>query len=135
MEDYSEDMKKLAQRLLSIISENLGLRSSYIEEVIGDVHQNIVFNYYPPCPQPDLALGLQAHSDMGAISLLIHNGADGLEFLKDGEWVLAHPSPDAITAILSDQTEVISHHGFIVSITKQIFFTIWINLKIQVIAN
>ncbi|KMZ73300.1 2-oxoglutarate (2OG) and Fe(II)-dependent oxygenase superfamilyprotein [Zostera marina] len=109
MAEYSENMKKLAQRLLSIISKNLGLKSSYIEEVIGDVHQNIVFNYYPPCPQPDLVLGLQAHSDMGAVSLLVENDVCGLEFLKDGEWVLAHPLPDAITVILADQTEILSN--------------------------
>ncbi|KAK8946321.1 Flavonol synthase/flavanone 3-hydroxylase [Platanthera zijinensis] len=65
----------------------------------------MTINYYSPCPQPELALGLQSHSDMGVISLLIQDDVGGLEVLKDGEWILAKPSSDAIIVILADQTE------------------------------
>jgi hypothetical protein len=54
-------MKDLAQKLLCIISENLSLPPSYIQEVVGEVFQNITISYYSLCPQPDLALGLQSH--------------------------------------------------------------------------
>lgn len=104
--EYSNSMKALAQKLLSMISISLGLAPSYIEDVIGEVYQNITISYYPPCPQPELALGLQAHSDIGAISLLIQDDVGGLEVLKDGEWVLVQPLSDAIIVLLSDQTEV-----------------------------
>ncbi|KAE8124977.1 hypothetical protein FH972_019816 [Carpinus fangiana] len=46
-------MKALAQKLLGLISESLGLRSPCIEEAVGELHQNITFSYYPPCPQPE----------------------------------------------------------------------------------
>jgi len=105
--EYSNKMKILAQRLLGMISTSLDLPPTYIEEAIGEVYQNITISYYPPCPQPDLALGLQAHSDMGAITLLIQDDVGGLEVLKDGEWVLAQPISDAIIVILADQTEVL----------------------------
>lgn len=106
MEEYSEQMKLLAQKLLALISESLGLRSSCIEDAVGDIYQNITVSYYPPCPQPELTLGLQAHSDFGAITLLIQDDVGGLEVLKDGEWIFVQPLSDAIVVILADQTEV-----------------------------
>ncbi|CAD5194526.1 unnamed protein product [Musa acuminata subsp. malaccensis] len=107
--EYSNNMKKLAQTLLCMISQSLGLPPLYIEEAVGEVYQNITISYYPPCPQPDLALGLQSHSDMGAITLLIQDDVEGLEVLKDGEWVQVQPLSDAVVVILADQTEVISN--------------------------
>lgn len=106
MEEYSEQMKRLAQKLLALISESLGLRSSCIEDAVGDIYQNITVSYYPPCPQPELTLGLQAHSDFGAITLLVQDDVGGLDVLKDGEWIFVQPLSDAIVVILSDQTEV-----------------------------
>ncbi|CAK9140157.1 unnamed protein product [Ilex paraguariensis] len=81
--DYSDHMKALAQKLLGLISESLGLPSLCIEESIGEFYQNITISYYPPCPQPELTLGLQAHSDMGAITFLIQDDVGGLEVCKD----------------------------------------------------
>lgn len=100
-------MKALAQTLLSLISESLGLPSSRIEEAVGEFYQNITVSYYPPCPQPELTLGLQAHSDMGAITLLIQHDVMGLQVLKDDEWINVHPLSDAIVVLLADQTEVL----------------------------
>lgn len=100
-------MKALSQKLLGLISESLGLPTSCIEDMIGEFYQNITVSYYPPCPQPDLTLGLQAHSDMGAITLLIQDDVGGLQVLKDGEWVTVPPISDAILIILADQTEVL----------------------------
>ncbi|KAL1816129.1 hypothetical protein ACET3Z_018703 [Daucus carota] len=107
--EYSDHMHALAQKLLCLISESLGLPSSCIEEAAGEFYQNITVSYYPPCPQPELALGLQSHSDMGAITLLIQDDVGGLQVLKDGEWVTVHPVSDAIVVILADQTEVITN--------------------------
>lgn len=106
---YADQMKALAQKLLGLISESLGLRSSCIEEAVGELHQNITISYYPPCPQPDLTLGLQPHSDMGVITLLIQDHVGGLQLLKDNHWVTVHPLSDAILIILADQTEILTN--------------------------
>lgn len=111
--EYSDEMKVLAQRLLGLISESLSLPSSCIEEVVGEFYQNITISYYPPCPQPELTLGLQAHSDMGAITFLIQDDVGGLEILKDGEWIFVNPRSDAIFVILADQTEIITNGKYI----------------------
>lgn len=114
MVQYSDCVKLLAQRLLAVLSEGIGLPSSWMEDAITgkgveeDFYQNITVSYYPPCPQPDLTLGLQTHSDIGAITLLIQDDVGGLQVLSgQGDWVTVQPlSPDAIVVILADQTEV-----------------------------
>ncbi|XP_027185194.1 probable 2-oxoglutarate-dependent dioxygenase At3g111800 [Coffea eugenioides] len=107
--EYSDQMKVLAQRLLGLISESLGLPSSCIEEAVGEFCQNITVGYYPPCPQPDLTLGLQSHSDMGAVTLLIQDNVEGLQVFKDGEWITVRPLHDGILVLLADQTEIITN--------------------------
>ncbi|KAL0335899.1 UNVERIFIED_CONTAM: Anthocyanin synthase [Sesamum radiatum] len=107
--EYSEQMSGLAEKLLGLISESLGLPSSCIKDTVGEFYQNITVSYYPPCPQPELTLGLQSHSDMGAITLLIQDDVGGLEVLKDGEWIFVNPLRDAIFVILADQTEIITN--------------------------
>ncbi|KAL8149606.1 hypothetical protein AgCh_006563 [Apium graveolens] len=118
--EYSDCMCALAQKLLCLISESLGLPSSCIEEAVGEFYQNITVSYYPPCPQPELTLGLQSHSDMGSITLLIQDDVGGLQVLKDGEWVTVHPVSDAIVVILADQTEVITNGQYRSSIHRAI---------------
>ncbi|CAH9077413.1 unnamed protein product [Cuscuta europaea] len=102
---YADCMKVLAERLLELISKSLGLPCSCIKDAVGELHQNITFSYYPPCPQPELTLGLQSHSDMGTITLLIQDDVAGLQVLRDGNWVTVNPLSDAILVILADQTE------------------------------
>lgn len=94
--------------LLGLISQTLCLPSSSIEEAVGEIYQNITVSYYPPCPQPELTLGLQSHSDMGAITLLIQDDVGGLQLYKDGQWLTVPPMSDAILVLLADQTEVSS---------------------------
>ncbi|KAK1269388.1 Leucoanthocyanidin dioxygenase [Acorus gramineus] len=111
--EYSEHMKVLAQKLLGIISRSLGLGDEYTQDAVGEVYQNITISYYPACPQPELVIGLQPHSDMGAITLLVQDDVGGLEVLKDGEWVLVEPLKNAIVVILADQMEIISNGQYI----------------------
>lgn len=107
VEEYGNEMKKLAQKLLGIISESLSLPPSSIEEAVGEIYQNITMSYYPPCPQPELTLGLQSHSDMGAITLLIQDDVGGLQLYKDDHWLTVPPISHAILVLIADQTEVL----------------------------
>ncbi|KAL6576266.1 hypothetical protein OROHE_000047 [Orobanche hederae] len=107
--DYSDQMSALAEKLLGLISKSLELPYSSIKDAVGEFYQNITVSYYPPCPQPELTLGLQSHSDIGAITLLIQDDVGGLEVSKDGEWIFVNPSYDAIFVILADQTEIITN--------------------------
>ncbi|KAJ0431944.1 putative flavanone 3-dioxygenase [Helianthus annuus] len=109
VEEYSDQMKLLAQKVLGLISGSLGLSSSYIEDAMEELYQNITISYYPACPQPELTLGLQSHSDFGFITLLIQDNVAGLQVVKDGEWVTVDPVSHAVLVILGDQTEIITN--------------------------
>ncbi|XP_014517706.1 protein DMR6-LIKE OXYGENASE 1 [Vigna radiata var. radiata] len=109
--EYSQKIRGLARKLLEGISESLGLASnSIIESTEFDSgHQVFVVNMYPPCPQPQLALGLPPHSDIGLLTLLTQNGVGGLQVKHHGKWVNVNPLSNSITVILADQLEVLSN--------------------------
>ncbi|KAL5739642.1 hypothetical protein ACOSP7_028528 [Xanthoceras sorbifolium] len=113
--EYSDEMEALAEKLLKYMSESIGLASSCIKDAVGEFYQNITVSFYPPCPQPELTLGLQSHSDMGAITLLIQDDVEGLQVLKDGDWITVQPLADAIVVLLADQTQIITNGEYISS--------------------
>ena len=42
---------------------------------------------YPPCSQPELTLGVESHTDVSALTLLIPNDVLGLQVWKDDHWI------------------------------------------------
>jgi isopenicillin N synthase-like dioxygenase len=64
-------------------------------------------NFYPPCPDPELTLGLAVHTDLTALKVLRQTeGVTGLQVLKDGNWVAFDPVPVAFVINLGDQIQV-----------------------------
>ncbi|XP_027067415.1 hyoscyamine 6-dioxygenase-like [Coffea arabica] len=53
---YVVEMRTLSGRILELICEGLGLEAGYLEEL--SKVQLVVGNYYPPCPDPSLTLGV-----------------------------------------------------------------------------
>jgi flavonol synthase len=43
-------------------------------------------NFYPPCPQPELTLGLAPHTDLSTLTILVPNEVQGLQIFGDGQW-------------------------------------------------
>uniref|UniRef100_A0A0E0JZ53 Fe2OG dioxygenase domain-containing protein n=1 Tax=Oryza punctata TaxID=4537 RepID=A0A0E0JZ53_ORYPU len=72
------------------------------------------FNYYPPCPRPDLVMGIKPHSDGTVITvLLVAGGADGLQVLRDGVWYsVPASSPHALLINVGESMEVMSNGVF-----------------------
>ncbi|KAG6390381.1 hypothetical protein SASPL_148115 [Salvia splendens] len=60
-------------------------------------------NYYPPCPRPDL--GVVAHTDMSAITILVPNEVQGLQVFRDGHWYEVKYIPNALIIHIGDQIE------------------------------
>ena len=96
----------LCLKLLAAISEALGLDSDYLKNLIGENTHFMVINYYPPCPNPDLSLGISDHSDKGSVTVLMQGDVSGLQVLKDGKWVTVEPIPNAFVVHLGDQVQV-----------------------------
>nr|Q43792.1 RecName: Full=1-aminocyclopropane-1-carboxylate oxidase; Short=ACC oxidase; AltName: Full=Ethylene-forming enzyme; Short=EFE [Nicotiana tabacum]CAA86468.1 1-aminocyclopropane-1-carboxylate deaminase [Nicotiana tabacum] len=113
MRDFAKRLEKLAEELLDLLCENLGLEKGYLKKIFygtkGPNFGSKVSNY-PPCPKPDLIKGLRAHTDAGGIILLFQDDkVTGLQLLKDGQWIDVPPMRLSIVVNLGDQLEVITN--------------------------
>ncbi|TXG52727.1 hypothetical protein EZV62_021896 [Acer yangbiense] len=71
----------------------------------SNCHQFFVINLYPPCPQPELAMGLPPHSDHGLLIILMQNDLQGLQVHHNGRWVSINPLPDSFIVNIGDHME------------------------------
>uniref|UniRef100_R7W2M0 Isopenicillin N synthase-like Fe(2+) 2OG dioxygenase domain-containing protein n=1 Tax=Aegilops tauschii TaxID=37682 RepID=R7W2M0_AEGTA len=88
---FGEHVSALSSRLLAILSLGLGVPSDTLErrlrltsgeaQVEDDLLLKLKINYYPRCPQPELAVGVEAHTDVSALSFILTNGVPGLQVL------------------------------------------------------
>ncbi|GMP46949.1 hypothetical protein CsSME_00014910 [Camellia sinensis var. sinensis] len=108
LREYSKQTRKVAMELLRGISESLGLEECYIEKAM-DLESGLqifVGNLYPPCPQPELAMGLLPHSDHGLLAMLIQNEIGGLQLHHNGKWVNVKALPNSFLVNTADHLEV-----------------------------
>ncbi|KAL5571192.1 hypothetical protein UlMin_020789 [Ulmus minor] len=113
MKEFAQKLEKLAEELLDLLCENLGLEKGYLKKAFyGSKGPNFgtKVSNYPPCPKPDLIKGLRAHTDAGGIILLFQDDkVSGLQLLKDGQWIDVPPMRHSIVINLGDQLEVITN--------------------------
>ncbi|KAG7535332.1 Non-hem dioxygenase N-terminal domain [Arabidopsis thaliana x Arabidopsis arenosa] len=105
IEEYTEDTKKLSERILGYLSEGLGLpREALIQGLGGESTEYVMrINNYPPDTKPDLTLGVPEHTDIIGITIIITNEVPGLQIFKDDRWFDVHYIPSAITVNIGDQ--------------------------------
>ncbi|XP_058097172.1 flavonol synthase/flavanone 3-hydroxylase-like [Magnolia sinica] len=110
-EEYAKYMQNVVDDLLSSLSLGLGLEAGVLKDAVGgdDLEFLLKINYYPPCPRPDLALGVVAHTDMSAITVLVPNEISGLQVFKDDIWFDVKYIPNALIVHIGDQTEILSN--------------------------
>ncbi|KAI5570259.1 hypothetical protein POPTR_011G020900v4 [Populus trichocarpa] len=113
MKEFALEVEKLAEQLLDLLCENLGLEKGYLKKAFyGSKGPNFgtKVSNYPPCPKPDLIKGLRAHTDAGGIILLFQDDkVSGLQLFKDGQWIDVPPMKHSIVINLGDQLEVITN--------------------------
>ncbi|XP_039119838.1 1-aminocyclopropane-1-carboxylate oxidase homolog 1-like [Dioscorea cayenensis subsp. rotundata] len=108
--DYSFHMKKLGEVLLELLSEALGLKPDHLKEM--ECAHGIVAacHYYPPCPEPHLAIGTSKHSDPGFFTILLQDKSiSGLQMLHNNKWVDVPPSPGCLVINIADLLQLISN--------------------------
>ncbi|XP_019055362.1 PREDICTED: flavonol synthase/flavanone 3-hydroxylase-like [Nelumbo nucifera] len=110
-EEYTKEVLKLTDKLLELLSQGLGLKRETLKSMLGgeDIEFRIKINLYPPCPQPELTLGLEPRTDVGALTILVSNEVPGLQVWKDGHWVAIEYIPDALIVNVGDQIEILSN--------------------------
>ncbi|XP_057979676.1 jasmonate-induced oxygenase 2-like [Malania oleifera] len=115
IEEYGTEVVKLGGTLMKIFSINLGLGDDQLQKAFGgeDIGACMRVNFYPKCPQPDLALGLSSHSDPGGMTIVLPDpDVPGLQIRKDDNWTTVKPAPHAFVVNIGDQIQVLSNANY-----------------------
>ena len=110
--EYARLLRGLATEILSALSLGLGLEEGRLEQEVGGKEELLLqmkINYYPKCPQPELALGVEAHTDISALTFILHNMVPGLQLFYEGKWVTAKCVPNSIIMHIGDTVEILSN--------------------------
>ncbi|KAH0459067.1 hypothetical protein IEQ34_011881 [Dendrobium chrysotoxum] len=113
-QEYSKEVEKLAYKLLELISLSLGLSAKRLSSFFKDDMNFIRLNHYPPCPEPQLALGVGRHKDGGALTILFQDDVGGLDVRRknDGEWVRVKPIQNSFIINVGDIIQVWSNDAY-----------------------
>ncbi|KAJ9673682.1 hypothetical protein PVL29_023314 [Vitis rotundifolia] len=92
-EEYTKCLRGVADKLFSRLSLGLGLDEDELKKSVdGDELTYLLkINYYPPCPRPDLALGVD------------------LQVFRDDHWFDVKYIPNALVIHIGDQLEILSN--------------------------
>ncbi|KAJ4726868.1 Hyoscyamine 6-dioxygenase [Melia azedarach] len=105
---YTIEVKKLGSIILELISKGLGLDSGYFRGKLSE-YISLSVNYYPPCPDPSLTLGIAKHCDPNIITILLQGDVSGLQVFKDEEWIAVEPLPNAFVINFGYALQIISN--------------------------
>jgi isopenicillin N synthase-like dioxygenase len=131
VEAFYRECESLALRLLAALARNLGMPPDALDGAFVPAHTSYLrLNYYPRCPAPartaGLAipttghLGINHHTDAGALTLLLQDAQPGLEVYRDGEWHLIEPRTDALVVNIGDIVQVWSNDRYRASLHRVI---------------
>ncbi|XWS15904.1 hypothetical protein CRYUN_Cryun34aG0042500 [Craigia yunnanensis] len=109
-ESYFLELQKLATKLFRLIAKALKIDVKEMIEFFDDGMQSVRMTYYPPCPKPEVVMGITPHSDTTLLTILHQvNGVDGLQIKKDGVWFPVSFHPDALVINVGDILEIFSN--------------------------
>ncbi|ESQ47997.1 hypothetical protein EUTSA_v10021028mg [Eutrema salsugineum] len=129
-QEYAREVEKLAFKLLELISISLGLAGDRLTGYFKEQTSFLRFNHYPPCPNPELALGVGRHKDGGALTVLAQDSVGGLQVSRrsDGQWISVKPIPDALIINIGNCMQVWTNdkywsaeHRVVVNTSKERF--------------
>ncbi|XP_019093397.1 PREDICTED: gibberellin 3-beta-dioxygenase 4-like [Camelina sativa] len=117
IEEYKDEMEKLANRLMSSILGSLGVTVDDIEwgQKPGNSGSKvgrgaIRLNHYPVCPEPERAMGLAAHTDTTILTILHQSNTGGLQvFREESGWINVEPSPGILVVNIGDLFHILSN--------------------------
>nr|UZH24572.1 anthocyanidin synthase [Moringa oleifera] len=110
--EYARQLRGLVTKILTVLSLGLGLEEGRLEKEAGGLEELLLqmkINYYPKCPQPELTLGVEPHTDISALTFILHNMVPGLQVFYQNKWVTAKCVPNSIIMHIGDTLEILSN--------------------------
>ncbi|XP_054779945.1 1-aminocyclopropane-1-carboxylate oxidase homolog 4-like [Prosopis cineraria] len=106
---WDSHAKGVAETVMELLGEGLGLDRGKFKELTFSESRAIVGHIYPYCPQPDLTMGITPHTDPGIITVLLQNQVAGLQVKHGHHWVPVNPLPGALIINVGDMLQIISN--------------------------
>lgn len=107
---YAVAVQELALRILRLIAEGLGFENhDFFDGDLsgGDTLMNV--NYYPPCPDPSLTMGIRPHCDRHLLTVLSQGDVGGLQAKHKGRWIHVQPLHNAFVINFGLPMEIVTN--------------------------
>ncbi|WYZ45767.1 hypothetical protein EsH8_VIII_001083 [Colletotrichum jinshuiense] len=106
VDTYFDSMRSLAERLLRLLCESLEIGDEWVPRFTETPIAILRLLHYPPqAPNaPDMERGIGAHTDFGALTILLQDMVGGLQVWDrlNSQWVEVKPSKGALVVNLGN---------------------------------
>jgi len=120
LERHREHGEHIAAVLLRAIANTLGADGDALASAFTPRHSSFLrLNHYPRCPRPQAPpglevataghLGINHHTDAGALTVLLTDDVPGLQVYRGGHWHTVEPSSGALVINIGDVVQVWSN--------------------------
>ncbi|KAK1699077.1 hypothetical protein QYE76_015774 [Lolium multiflorum] len=111
--EHRRRMEEFGKEMAGMLLEALGVGSERLD-VEGWL---MACHYYPPCPEPERAVGAAEHTDPCVLTVLAQDDVGGLQFRidggsNDGAWVDVPPVPGALLVNIGDVLKLVSNDEY-----------------------
>ncbi|KAJ7300060.1 hypothetical protein O6H91_Y082100 [Diphasiastrum complanatum] len=94
--EYMRASQHLGLELLHYLTTALNLDSSKFKTHCEGTNSCLRLNYYPISERPADTIGLNAHADDDALTVLFEDMVGGLQVRKDNKWFAIKPQPNSL---------------------------------------
>ncbi|KAG6586126.1 Codeine O-demethylase, partial [Cucurbita argyrosperma subsp. sororia] len=111
LNEYVNNVKFVMEVMYKAIAKSLNIDEDSFSSQLGDRSpMNVRVNFYPTCSRPDLVLGVKAHTDGSALTVLLQDKEmEGLQVLVDEKWITVPVLPHALVVNVGDQMQIMSN--------------------------
>ncbi|CAI9118215.1 OLC1v1019750C1 [Oldenlandia corymbosa var. corymbosa] len=110
--DYISYVTKLGENLFQLLSEALGLKQDSLNTMGCAMARTFVCHYYPACPQPELTMGVNRHTDPAFLTILLQDQIGGLQILHNNHWIDVPPMPGSLVVNIADLLQIVSNDKY-----------------------
>ncbi|KAL1206963.1 Gibberellin 20 oxidase 5 [Cardamine amara subsp. amara] len=112
-QEFCDAMNGLTMELMELLGISMGLKdTNYYRRFFEDGNAIFRCNYYPPCKEPEKALGVGPHNDPTAITILLQDDVVGLEVFAGDRWQTVRPRPGALVVNVGDTFMALSNGNY-----------------------
>ncbi|KAI4308237.1 hypothetical protein L6164_031334 [Bauhinia variegata] len=113
--EYMKCAEVFIRRLLKVLLKKLNVKDmdkAREHALMGAMI--LAFNYYPPCPNPELVSGVGHHSDISSITVLLQDEIGGLYVrASNGDgWIYVPPVEGALVINIGDVLQIMSNDRY-----------------------